>query len=120
MLGETSSKKSRNKELRALLSGARVEIEVFLGETELAMKTILELEAGDMIRLNSKADETVTVAVDKKDKFMAKIGTQRYRKAIKISKFIVNEHDSVKDLLKKLEFERNKKLEDFKEEVEVE
>ena len=117
MLSETSSRKSRNKELRALLRGAKVDIEAVLGYAELSMKEILELKKGDIIKLNRPADDTVVVKVDGREKFIADFGVQRYRRAIRIKEILKTEHDEVKEILEKLEEKRKQRLEQITEET---
>jgi len=110
MLNETSSKKSRNKELKVLLGGANVTVESFLGETELSMREILELSQGEIIRLSSSADDTVTVSVDGKNRFRGNIGLRRFRKSVKVTEMIRTEKDSVKEALEQFETIRREKL----------
>ena len=55
MLGETSAKKSRNKELNTLISRAEVFNEAIIGQAELSVGELLELKKGDIIRLNRAA-----------------------------------------------------------------
>ena len=111
MLSETSNRKSRNKELRALLRGAKIELEAVLGYAKLNMKEILELEVGDIIKLNRAADDTVVVKVDGREKFIADFGIRRYRRCIKIKEKLKTEHDEVKEILEYLELKRKQKLE---------
>jgi flagellar motor switch protein FliM len=111
MLNETSGRKSRNKELRALLRGAKIELEAVLGYAELNMKQVLDLEVGDIIKLNRPADDTVVVKVDGREKFIADFGVRRYRRSIKIKEILKTEHDEIKDILQKLEQKRKEKLE---------
>lgn len=110
MLNETSSKKSRNKELKVLLGGANVTVESFLGETELSLKEVLDLSAGEIIRLNSSADDTVTVSVDGKNRFKGNIGLRRFRKSVRVSQMIHTEQDAVKEALVQFEAIRRDKL----------
>jgi len=111
MLNETSGRKSRNKELRALLRGAKIELEAVLGYAEMDMNRILELEVGDIIKLNRPADDTVIVKVDGREKFIAEFGVRRYRRSIKIKEILKTEHDEIKEILQKLERKRKEKLE---------
>jgi len=111
MLNETSGRKSRNKELRALLRGAKIELEAVLGYAELNMKQVLDLEVGDIIKLNRPADDTVIVKVDGREKFIADFGIRRYRRSIKIKEILRTEHDEIKEILQKLEQKRKEKLE---------
>jgi len=116
MLNETSSRKSRNKELKALLRGAKIELEAVLGYAELSMQEILDLEEGDIIKLNRIADDTVLVKVDGREKFVAEFGVRRYRRCIKIKEKLKTEHDEVKEILELLELKRRQKLEQISEE----
>ncbi len=115
MLNETNSKKSRNKELQVLLGGAKVNIEANLGESELSLRDILELEAGDIIRLNTPADDTVILSIDGKDRFKGEIGLRRFRKSVKVTEVIETEKDEVKRILEKLETRRREKISGVKE-----
>ena len=111
MLSETSSRKSRNKELRALLRGAKVDLEAVLGYAELSMQEVLDLQEGDVIKLNRPADDTVVVKVDGREKFIAEFGIRRYRRSIKIKEILRTEHDEIKEILEMLELERKQKIE---------
>jgi len=112
MLSETSSsRKSRNKELRALLRGAKIELEAVLGYATLNMREVIDLEVGDIIKLNRPADDTAIVKVDGREKFIAGFGTRRYRRCIKITEKLKTEHDEVKEILEYLELKRKQKLE---------
>jgi flagellar motor switch protein FliM len=116
MLTETSSRKSRNKELKALLGGAKVDLEAILGHANLTMKDILEIESGDIIRLDRNANDTAILRVDGKDKFLAQIGVNRYRKSAKVIEILKTEHDEVKEILEKIEFARKSKINMVEEE----
>jgi flagellar motor switch protein FliM len=111
MLNETSGRKSRNKELRALLRGAKIELEAVLGYAELSMNQVLDLEVGDIIKLDRPADDSVIVKVDGREKFIADFGVKRYRRSIKVKEILKTEHDEIKEILQKLEQKRKEKLE---------
>ncbi len=119
-LGETNSKKSRNKELQALIGGADVGVEAFIGGTNLTLKEVLDLQVGDVIRLNEPASDDVVVSIDGRDKYRANIGLQRFRKSIKIQEEILTEKDKVKEILEMLETQRKNKIEDAEGEEEEE
>ena len=110
LLSETSAKKSRNKELKALMGGARVHLNAFLGSAELALSELLALEKGDIVRLDRPADDKAIINADGKDRFIGKIGLKRFRKSIEITEILIDERDEVKELLQKIEFERRSKL----------
>ena len=115
MLNETNSKKSRNKELQVLLGGAKVTVEANLGESELTLRDILELDAGDIISLNTPADDTVILSIDGKDRFKGEIGLRRFRKSVQVTEIIETEKDEVKRILEKLERSRREKISGVKE-----
>ncbi|WP_297814205.1 flagellar motor switch protein FliM [uncultured Helicobacter sp.] len=115
MLSETSSKKSRNKELQALLGGAKVNVAAMLGETKLNMHEILDLEIGDIVRLDRPADDTVIINVDGREKFLASIGLHRYRKTIEVKEMIKTEKDQVKEILEMLEAQRKSRANEIEE-----
>ncbi len=109
-LGETNSKKSRNKELKVLLGGASVGIEAVLGSAELSLREVMDLKRDDLIRLDRPADDTVLITVDGNEKFIGKIGLHRFRKTVKIVKPVKTEREDVKELLKKFESQRIDKI----------
>ncbi len=110
MLGETSAKKSRNKELNALIGRAEVFTEAILGKTELSVGELLDLEKGDIIRLDRPADDHAIISIDKKDLFLGEIGLHRFRKSIKIEQLIRTDKDEIKNVLEKLENKRREKV----------
>ena len=118
MLNETSSKKSRNTELQVLLGGAKVDIEANLGNADLTMADILELQIGDVLRLSSAADDIVTVSVDGKERFKGEIGLRRFRKSINITEIIDTEKDAVKRALESFEKQRQDKISGVREIIE--
>jgi flagellar motor switch protein FliM len=115
MLNETSSKKSRNTELKVLLGGAKVNVEANLGDADLSMAEILDLKVGDVLRLSTAADDIVTVSVDGKERFKGEIGLRRFRKSIQITEIIETEKDAVKRALEKLEKQRHEKISGVKD-----
>jgi len=110
MLNETSSKKSRNTELQVLLGGAKVNVEANLGNSELTLRDILDLNTDDVIRLSAPADDIVTVRIDGKERFKGEIGLRRFRKSIQITEIIDTEKDAVKRALENFEQLRHEKI----------
>jgi flagellar motor switch protein FliM len=110
MLGDTSAKKSRNKELNALVGRAEVFNEAIIGEADLSVGELLDLEAGDVIRLDRAADDHAIVSIDRKDLFLAEIGLHRFRKSIKLVELIKTDKDDVKSALEQLEMKRMEKI----------
>ncbi len=110
MLGETSAKKSRNKELNALIGRAEVFSEAILGKTILSVGELLDLTKGDIVRLDRPADDHAIVSIDKKDLFLGEIGLHRFRKSVKIEKLIKSDKDEIKKVLEDLENRRRQKV----------
>jgi len=110
MLNETNSKKSRNQELQVLLGGAHVNVEVNLGYAELTLQELLEIEEGDILRLNLPANDVVSVSVDGKERFVAQMGLRRFRKSVQITQMIDTEKDAVKRALKEFEMKRKARI----------
>lgn len=106
MLSDTNTKKSRNKELQALIGGSGVVVSVGLGNATLDLKNVMELKVGDIVRLDRPANDEVVVSIDGREKYLAEIGLQRYRKTVKIKDVIRTEKDEVKEMLELLEEQR--------------
>ncbi len=110
MLGETSSKKSRNKELNTLIGRAEVFTEAILGKAELSVGELLDLEKGDIVILNRPSDDHAIISIDKKDLFLGEIGLHRFRKSVKIEALIKTDKDEIKNALEVLENKRRAKV----------
>ncbi|MDR1450786.1 MAG: flagellar motor switch protein FliM [Helicobacteraceae bacterium] len=117
MISDTSSKKSRNKELKTLLGGAQVSVEAIIGDAKLTLRELFDLQRGDILILNRPANDTAILCVDGEDKFVAKLGLSRFRKTVEVEEIIRTEHDEVKEILTRLEEERRKKIQAFKGET---
>ena len=108
--GSSNTKKSRNRELNVLIKRADINVEAILGRTTLSVKELLDLKKDDIIRLDRDADDTAIVSVDKKDMFIGDIGIHRFRKSIKISKFVKSDKDEIKEYLEIVEQKRREKI----------
>ena len=120
MLNETSTKKSRNTELQVLLGGAKVDVEANLGNADLTLGDVLELQVGDVLRLSSAADDIVSLSVDGKERFKGEMGLRRFRKSINITEIVDTEKDAVKRALENFEKERHDKISGVREIIESE
>jgi len=76
------------QDLTANLSQMKVVLSAVLGEAVLTVREILELEVGDVIRLKSHKDEDIVVHVQGKAKFLARPGTYKGYRAVKITKIV--------------------------------
>ncbi|MCV6608021.1 MAG: flagellar motor switch protein FliM [Campylobacterales bacterium] len=119
LVSEQSSKKSRNRELKALLGGANVGVEAIVGDAYLTLAELLNIKKDDIIILDRPADDTVVLCIDGRDKFIGNLGLHRFRKTVKVKEVIHTEHDDVKGMLKDLESERQQKIQAFKGEGET-
>lgn len=112
MLNETSSKKSRNQELKALLGGAEVNVGAILGRAEISLRDLLDVDVGNILRLETAGkDDAVWIEVDGKERFIGNLGLRRFKKSIRIDQIVHTEKDEVKELLEHFENERRTKLE---------
>ncbi len=110
MLGETSAKKSRNKELKTLIGRAEVLYEAILGKSIVSVSEFLNLKEGDILRLDRSANDKAIVTIDKKEVFLAEVGLHRFRKSIRIEELIRSDKDEIKNILEQYEEERRAKL----------
>ena len=110
MLGETSAKKSRNKELKTLIGRAEVLYEAILGKSIVSVNEFLNLKEGDILRLDRSANDKAIVTIDKKEVFLAEVGLHRFRKSIRIEELIRSDKDEIKNILEQYEEERRVKL----------
>ena len=110
MLGETSAKKSRNKELKTLIGRAEVLYEAILGKSIVSVNEFLNLKEGDILRLDRSANDKAIVTIDKKEVFLAEVGLHRFRKSIRIEELIRSDKDEIKNILEQYEEERRAKL----------
>ena len=96
-----------------------VNFEVNLGVAELTLTELLDIEVGDILRLNVAANDVVSVSVDGKERFVAEMGLRRFRKSVQITKKIDTEKDAVKRALKEFEVKRKARAALAKEVVKV-
>ncbi|OCX43282.1 flagellar motor switch protein FliM [Campylobacter ornithocola] len=120
MMGETSAKKSRNKELKTLIGRAEVIYEAMLGKTFINVNEFLDLKQGDILKLDRSADDKAIVSIDKKEVFLAQVGLHRFRKSIKILELIKTDKDEIKEMLEKYEDERRAKANSYDDNEELE
>jgi len=76
------------KKLKENLHRTYANVSAVLGEAILPFKDILNLNIGDVIRLNTHQDDPITIRVNGVDKFKAIPGTHRGHYAAKISEVI--------------------------------
>ncbi|MDF1611252.1 MAG: flagellar motor switch protein FliM [Stygiobacter sp.] len=73
------------------LSAVALPIQVELGTTKLSVKEIMEMEIGDIIRLDTKLSDDQKVRTGKHILFLGRIGVSNNKKAIKVTKKLLEE-----------------------------
>ena len=103
-------KVSKQRDINALISGSHMKIEAMLAETEMYVRDLLELKAGDIIEFSKNAtNATAKVYINNKEKWSAVAGTSNNRKAIQIKSNIDHEKMETLKALQKFQEERQEK-----------
>ena len=89
-----SESKSENlSDLKKRLGRAQLKVEAMLGSTTVTINQLLNLNKGDVLRLNSKTEQDLTLRVDGRDKFRAKAGKKGSKVAVEITSEVSEEDD---------------------------
>jgi flagellar motor switch protein FliM len=83
--------KSAREVVSQNLSAVGLPIQVELGTTKLSVKEIMEMEVGDIIRLDTKLSGDHKVRTGKHILFLGRIGVSNNKKAIKVTKKLIEE-----------------------------
>jgi flagellar motor switch protein FliM len=108
MLGSSRNKKiSKKQDLNTLLSGAKMNVEAVIAETNLSVKELLNLKKGDIILFNKNSTSSnAKIYINKKEKFASIAGISSNRKAVQIKTNV--DHEKM-DTLEKLKILREKR-----------
>ena len=108
LLGSSGNKKvSKKRDLNALISGARMNVEAVIAETELTVQELLNLKIDDVILFNKNAtSSSAKVYINKKEKFAAIAGVSNNRKAVQIQTNVDHEKMDTLEKLRVLREER--------------
>ena len=119
MLGSSRNKKiSKKKDLNTLLSGAKMNVEAVIAETNLSVKDILNLKQGDIILFNKNAtSSSAKIYINKKEKFASLAGVSSNRKAVQIKTNIDHEKMDTLEKLKTFREERDIKEKEKNEKI---
>lgn len=102
-----NKKVSKQKDITALISGAKMKVEAIMAETELNTSEILNLKKDDIIVFNKNATSSSTkIYINNKEKFLAVSGLSNNRKAIQIQSNIDHEKQETLDTLRAMREER--------------
>jgi len=103
-------KVSKKRDINALMSGSKMNIEAILAETELPIKDLLNLKEDDIIVFSKNASSTSTkMYINKKEKWSGVAGSSNNRKAVQIQSNIDHEKMETLQSLKALDEERDEK-----------
>ncbi len=81
-------------ELNRRLSDASVLLSAVLGEVELTVRELIDLEAGDVVLLNRAVDQEISLLVGNRPKFAAIPGTLNDRMALRVTQIQLSEEDT--------------------------
>lgn len=84
---ETGTKESNPEEYKNLsrnIEKAKVDLRAVLGDTDITMDELLNLQVNDVIALNQPIDQPLLLHVDKNPKFYVQPGKQRNKLAVQI------------------------------------
>ena len=114
----TNRKSSRKRDIKTLISGARMRVESIMAETELTAQEIIHLKEDDVIVFNKNAtSSTATIYINKKEKFSAISGISNNRKAIQIKANLDREKQETLNALRLMREEREVKAKESAENI---
>ncbi len=112
-------KSSRKQDIKTLISGARMNIDSIMAETELTAEDILGLKVDDVIVFNKNANSSsAKIYINKKEKFSAVSGISNNRKAIQIKSNLDREKQGTLDVLREMRKDREEKAKVRKDTIE--
>ncbi len=105
-----NQKVSRNKDITTLISGARMNIEAIMAETELTVSELLNLKKDDIIVFNKNATSSSSkIYINHTEKFLGVSGISNNRKAIQIKSNVDHEKQETLEILRIMREDRIKK-----------
>ena len=89
-----SESKSENlSDLKKRLGKAQLPVEAMLGSTTVTINQLLNLNQGDVLRLDSKTEQDLTINIDGREKFRAKAGKKGSKVAVEITSEVSEDDD---------------------------
>ena len=73
-----------------VVNGASVELRAVLAKTHIALDDLLSLQTGDLITTDQAVSQDIIVQVEGRQKFLARLGQIRSKKALQLTKVIQN------------------------------
>jgi flagellar motor switch protein FliM len=80
------------------VGNAPVELRAFLAQTSIKLNDLLTLKVGDLITTEKLCTQDVLIQVEGKKKFAAQVGQYRDKRAIRLTKILLQEVDAPADL----------------------
>ncbi len=119
MFNEGKNKKaSRKKDITALISGAKMNIEAIMAETELNVSELLDLKEEDIIVFNKNANSSSSkIYINNTEKFVGVSGISNNRKAIQIQANIDHEKQETLEALRVMREERIEKTKESNQNI---
>ena len=119
MFNEGKNKKaSRKKDITALISGAKMNIEAIMAETELNVSELLDLKEEDIIVFNKNANSSSSkIYINNTEKFIGVSGISNNRKAIQIQANIDHEKQETLEALRVMREERIEKTKESNQNI---
>ena len=119
LLPTSYRKKTRQNEIKALLTGTNMNFDILLFEDKINLLNILNLKKGSIISSNIKLEDNLIGRINKKQKFNIKYGQLASFKAATIESIYKDEKIETVKILKEIERSRlekhNQILSDFKQ-----
>jgi len=91
MGGTRKEKDKATRKIKTHLSRTQMEVRAVLGTAQITLRELLELEAGDVLRLDTELDDDVKVLVGNREKFYGRPGLIDDRLSIKITNVLPDE-----------------------------
>lgn len=82
--GVSKQKHSKKDEIKVLMSSTKMDIDFEIGRNKLKLKDVLGLEINDVIKLDTKAGEEVSLVIDKEAKYKVLMIPSKYSKKFKV------------------------------------
>lgn len=86
----TTHEEKTADEILGSIKGSTLEIKAKLGETQILLSDVYNLQVGDVINLNKAKDSEINLYVEDKPWFKGKLGVQNKNMAVKISEVFEN------------------------------
>jgi len=113
-----NKKASRKKDITTLISGARMQIEAIMAETELSVSDLLKLKENDIVVFNKNATSSSSkVYINNTEKFLTVSGISNNRKAVQVKSNLDHEKQETLEALRQMREERIVKAKESNENI---